>query len=244
MLNLLIALAVGLAVTLLVKLAHFPWLAGLIPGTIAFIAAFILLGRRVAMKVQAISMEAQKELSGQPTSARDQKARVDRAIKLLESALIYAPWQFLIGSEIHSQIGMIKYMVKDFEGAQVHFAQSNSRNAMAQAMRAALSYQRKAYPEMKQAFETAVKVGKKESIVWAAYAWCLIQLKEKEQAMAVLARGVDANPSDEKLKASLNLLQNDKKLKMKPYEPLWWQFGLEAPPMAMQQGRQVRFQRR
>ena len=35
----------------------------------------------------------------------------------------------------------------------------------------------------------------------------------------------------EKLKASLTQLQNDKRLKMKPYEPTWWQFGLEAPPM-------------
>ena len=37
-------------------------------------------------------------------------------------------------------------------------------------------------------------------------------------------------------------LIEDKKLKMKAYEPLWWQFGLESPPM-MQPGRQVRFQR-
>ena len=243
MLNLILSLAVGLAVTLGVRLAHFPWLAGVIPGTIAFLATFVLLGRRISVKVQAISAEAQKELSAQPANAREQKARVDKAIKILEGALVYGPWQFLVGSEIHAQIGMIRYMVKDHDGAQQHFAQANPRNYIAQAMQGALHFQRKAYPQMEQCFEAAVKSGKKESLVWAVYAWCLLQMKEKDKALRVLARAVEINPSDEKLKASLSSLQNDKKLKMKPYEPMWWQFGLENPPLQTQ-GRQVRFQRR
>ena len=68
------------------------------------------------------------------------------------------------------------------------------------------------------------------------------------QALAVLARGAEANPADEKLKGSLVQLQNDKRLKMKPYEPLWWQFGLESPPPQMMGGggggRRVQFTRR
>ncbi|HYO74145.1 MAG TPA: tetratricopeptide repeat protein, partial [Archangium sp.] len=96
----------------------------------------------------------------------------------------------------------------------------------------------------KRSFETAVTAGKKEPLVWAVYAWCLVQNKEKDEALRVLGRGVEANPSDEKLKNSLSALQNDKKLKMKPYEPMWWQFGLEAPPPQMLGGgggRRVQF---
>ena len=59
-----------------------------------------------------------------------------------------------------------------------------------------------------------------------------------------MARTVEANPSEEKLKGGLTALQNDKKLKMKPYEPMWWQFGLENPPLQQMGGRQVRFERR
>lgn len=243
MLNLLIAFAVGLAVTLAVRLAQFPWLAGIVPGTIAFFGTFILLARRVAQKIQKIVAEAQKELSVQPTSLRDQKQRVEKAIKILESALPYGRWQFLVAPEIHAQIGMIKYMVKDFDGAQAEFAKASPRNYMAQAMQGALYFQRKAFPQMEQAFESAVKTGKKEGIVWATYAWCLLQMKERDKAMQVMARAVQANPADEKLKAGLTALQNDKKLKMKAYEPMWWQFGLESPPAMMQGGRQVRFQR-
>ena len=71
-----------------------------------------------------------------------------------------------------------------------------------------------------------------------------MQNKEKDKALQVLARGVEANPSDEKLKASLAALQNDKKLKMKAYEPHWWQFGLEQPSPQAMGGRRVQFVQR
>ncbi len=243
MLNLIISLAIGLATAVVIRLFNFNWIAVVVPGVLAFLAAMVLLGRRTAKKVQAISLEAQKELSVQVASPREQKQRVEKAIKLLESALPYGRWQFLIGPEIHAQIGMIKYMVKDHEGARAHFAQSNPRNHMAQALMAALAFQQKDYPRMEQAFERAVKAGRKEGLVWSAYAWCLQQMKEKDKALQVMARAVQANPSDEKLKNGLVALQNDKKLKMKAYEPMWWQFGLETPTASMQGGRQVRFQR-
>ena len=47
MYNLLIALAVGLAVAVAVLLAHLPWYAALVPGFLAFAGAFLLLARRV-----------------------------------------------------------------------------------------------------------------------------------------------------------------------------------------------------
>ncbi|MBL8933230.1 MAG: tetratricopeptide repeat protein, partial [Archangium sp.] len=78
--------------------------------------------------------------------------------------------------------------------------------------------------------------------------WCLQQNKDVDGALKVLARSVAENPSDDKLKSALTALQNDKKLKMKAWEPGWWQFGLEAPPMQQPQfmggGRRGRFMRR
>lgn len=245
MYNLLIALAVGIVVTVAVKLADFSLWAALVPGTIAFIAAFILLARRIGQKVQKITAEAQAELSSVPPNERERKVRIDKGIKLLESALVYDKWQFLLGPELHAQIGMIKYMVGDLDGAQASFKHASVRNGLARAMEGALHYRRKDYAKMETAFEAAVKASKKEPIVWAAYAWCILQQKDKDKALQILARAVATNPSDEKLKNSLTQLQNDKKLKMKPYEPMWWQFGLEAPPQQFAGGpRQVRFQRR
>ncbi|MBJ6765567.1 tetratricopeptide repeat protein [Myxococcaceae bacterium JPH2] len=243
MYNLILSLAVGLVVGVLVHLTGFSWWACLIPGIIAFFASFLLLARRVANRIQALMTVVQQDLQGQPSSQKEAQAKVDRAVKTLEQGLAYERWQFLVGPEIHAQIGMLKYMVKDMDGAKSHFDKASARNYMAKAMEGALHYQRKDTAAMKAAFEAAVKSGKKESIVWAVYAWCLLQQKDKDGAQQVLARGVEQNPSDEKLKSSLAQLQNDKRLKMKPYEPLWWQFGLEAPPVMppMGGGRRVQF---
>ncbi|HYH97471.1 tetratricopeptide repeat protein [Hyalangium sp.] len=230
MYNILISLGVGIAIALGIKLAGYSLWAGLIPGVLAFALTFVLLARRVAKRIQLLMDSVQKEFATQATTQKEAQQKVERAVKTLEQGLVYDKWQIMVGPELHAQIGMLKYMVKDLDGAQAHFAKSGPRNYMAKAMEGALHYQRKNFPAMESAFETAVKAGKKESIIWAAYAWCLLQNKEKDKALRVLGRAVQINPSDEKLKSSLSQLQNDKRLKMKPYEPTWWQFGLEAPP--------------
>ncbi|MGQ0506713.1 MAG: tetratricopeptide repeat protein, partial [Myxococcaceae bacterium] len=161
-----------------------------------------------------------------------------------ETALVYDKWQFLIGSEVHAQIGMIKYLVNDTDGALQHLQKANARNYMALAFQGALFFRKKDYAQMEKAFEKAVTAGKKEGLVWSTYAWCEQQIKEKGKALEILGRAVAVNPSDEKLKAGLTALQNDKKLRMKAYEPMWWQFGLEQPPQQQMGGRRVQFQRR
>lgn len=243
--NLALSIAAGLVVSVGIRLTGFNWWACLIPGTLAFIGGYVLLARRTMKMLQTLSAQAQQELSSMPQNQREQKAKLDKAIKLLEQGFPLARWQFLVHSELHGQIGMIKYLAKDLDGALESFKQAGSRNYYVKAMEGALYYQRKNFTDMEKAFEAAVKAGRKEGIVWAVYAWCLFQQKEKDKALKVLARAVEANPSDEKLKGQLTAVQNDKKIKMKPFEPMWWQFGLETPPMMVQGGgRQVRFQRR
>ncbi|MCI0573654.1 MAG: tetratricopeptide repeat protein [Myxococcaceae bacterium] len=244
MYNLLLSLAVGVLVTLAMKLAGFSLWAAVVPGTLAFLVAYFLLARRVVKQVQALSTRVQKELSGQPSNPREMQQMIQRAVKMLEGGLSWGKWQFLVAPELHAQIAMLLYMAKDFDAALPHFEKASARNAMAKAMEGALYFQRKDPARMKTAFEAAVKTGKKESLVWAVYAWCLVQLKERGQALQVLGRAVEANPSDEKLKGSLSALQNDKRLKMRPYEPHWWQFGLEPPPTPTMGGRRVQFLRR
>lgn len=247
MYNLLISLAVGIAVALGIKLVGYSLWAGLIPGTLAFAFTFILLARRVAKRIQVLMDAVQKEFATQATSQKEATQKVERAVKMLEQGLAYDKWQLMVGPELHAQIGMLKYMVKDLDGAQAHFAKASPRNSMAKALEGALHYQRKNFTAMEAAFEAAVKTGKKESVIWAAYAWCLLQNKDKDKALKVLGRAVETNPTDEKLKGSLTQLQNDKRLKMKPYEPTWWQFGLEAPPMPTMGGgggRRVQFTNR
>jgi len=231
MINLLLSAAALALAIILTRLAGFSIWAGLLPGFIAFTGTFFLLGRRVFTKIQNGMGEVQKELSTLNQNPREQKVKLEKSIKILEGLLPLKTWQFLVEAEIMGQIGIIKFMFKDVAGAEAAFAKSSSRNWLAQAMMASIAFQKKDYGLMTAKWEEAVKHGKKEGMLWAGYAWCLLQTKEKDKALKVMARAVEANPSDEKLKGALTALQNDKKLKMKGWEPGWWQLGLESPPV-------------
>jgi tetratricopeptide (TPR) repeat protein len=248
MINLALSLAAGIATAVAVRLAGFSLIAGIVPGTVVFLGVMIALGRRSFTQVQKVMAQVQAELSSIGGNQKEAKVKADKAIKLLEGALPIGKWQFLIESQIWGQIGTIKYLFKDLDGALEAFGKAGSRDMWAQALTAAIRYQRKDFSAMESSFEAAVTAGKKEGVVWAAYAWCLAQQKEGDKALRVLARAVEANPNDEKLKKALTDLQNDKRLKMKAWEPMWWQFGLEAPPMPQAQfvggGRRMRGMRR
>jgi tetratricopeptide (TPR) repeat protein len=231
MINLALSLIAGFAVALVIKLAGFPLLAGIIPGTIVLLAVMVLLGRRSFTQLQAVTQAVQAELSSMNQNKKEQQVKVEKAIKLLESALPLGKWQFLVEGEIYAQIGMIKHLFKDYDGALAAFAKSSQRNYIAKAMQAAIFFMKKDFSSMQKSFEDAVKHGNKEGLMWAAYAWCLIQNKDSDSALRVLSRGVEQNPNDEKLKKALIALQNDKRLKMSPWEPMWWQLGLENPPL-------------
>jgi tetratricopeptide (TPR) repeat protein len=248
MLNLVYALVAGIVVTVAVKLFGFSIIAGIIPGTLVFLGLYIVLARRTFLQVQGVMEQVKKEFEAMPPNQKEQKVRAEKAIKLLEGALPLGKQQFLVESEIHAQIGMIHHLFKNTEAAMASFAKTTPRSYLARAMQGAIYFQRKDYPAMRASFEDAVKHGKKDGMVWAAYAWCLQSTKDVDGALKVLARSVAENPSDEKLKTALTALQNDKKLKMKAWEPAWWQFGLETPPMQQPQfvggGRRGRFMRR
>jgi tetratricopeptide (TPR) repeat protein len=245
MINLAVSLGLGLLIAVTVRLLGFPLYAGIIPGTIVFLGVFVMLGRRTFNQLQKLMADVQKELQAMPQNKKEQKVRVEKVVKMLEAALPLGRWQFLVEAQIWGQIGMLKFLFEDYDGAQAAFAHTNARDYYVRAMQGALAYKKKDTGAMTSAFEDAVKHGKKESLMWAAYAWCLLQLKDKDKALKILSRAVEENPNDEKLKTALTQVQNDKRLKMTPWEPQWWQFHLEAPqtpqPMFMGQGRRARF---
>ena len=235
MINLVLSLAAGVGGAVAIKLFGFSVAAGNIPGTLVSIGLYIVLARRTYTELQKVMGVVQGELSAMTANKKEQQAKADKAVKALETALPLGRWQFLIEGEIHGQIGMIKYLFKDFDGALASFKKTGPRNYFARAMQGAICFQRKDSEGMQRAFEDAVKHGKKEGLMWAAYAWCLTQNKENDKAIKVLSRAVETNPSDEKLKKALTALQNDKRLKMSAWEPMWWQLGLEQPPVQQAQ---------
>ena len=223
MYNLLISIAVGLAVTLAIRLGTtVGWVGSVLPGLVALTAAYFVLARRSWKQLEAIFGETQAELQAQ---------RIDRAVQALERGFVLAPWQFLVASQLHSQIGVLLYVKKDFDRALPHLEKSFSRHWLARAMLAVSRWRKRDLAGMEGTFEAAVKASKKEGLLWCVYAWLLEKEGRHDDAVKVLGRGAVQNPSDEKLKSALQSLQNAKKLKLgKLYGEQWFQFHLEAMP--------------
>src|SRR4051812_13551743 len=158
MINLGISLALAILVFVAVRLFGFPTYAGAIPATIVFLGAFVVLGRRTFTQVQKLMADVQAELQAMPQSAKpkERQVRVDKVIKMLEAALPLGKWQFLVESQIHGQIGMLKCLFEDYDGAKLAFAKASPRDHYVKAMEGALAFKKKDFPAMQQAFEAAV----------------------------------------------------------------------------------------
>jgi len=240
MYNLLISLAVGLAVTLAIGFGtNVGWVGSVLPGLLSLGVAYFVLARRSWKQLEAVMGTVQKELMAQ---------KFDRALQTLQGGFALAPWQFLVSAQLHSQIGVLRYVRQDFAGAQPHLEKSFSRHGIARAMLAVTHYRKKDLEKMRKVFDDAAKDNKKEGLVFAAWAWIEEKEGNHDQAIAVLARGLKANPGDEKLKAAAQTLQNDKRLKLgKLYGEQWFQFHLEKMPPQMASntgGRRIVYQRR
>jgi tetratricopeptide (TPR) repeat protein len=220
MINLLLSLAVMAVVIAAITLGtDFGWAGALFPGLIAFAVAYLLLARRTWKQLSRIFEASQREAQTQ---------KFDRAVQTLQSAFPLARWQFLVASQLHSNIGIIQYIRQNFDAALPHLQKSFTRNWVARGMLGAALYRKRDLQAAKRVFEEAVKANKKEGVLWSAYAWILEKENAHADAIAVLGRAVTANPSDEKLKSSLQSLQNGKKLKLgKLYGEQWFQFHLE-----------------
>ncbi|HEY2028816.1 MAG TPA: tetratricopeptide repeat protein [Myxococcales bacterium] len=226
MINLILSLAAGVLGFLLFYLTGIAHAAGsIVPGVVAAIAVFVLLARRSGKQLEAVMALAQKEMAAR---------KPERAVAVLEDAFKLAAWQFGVSASLHANIGVLLYVQKKFDEAEPHLKKSGAtllKLWQAQAMLAAIHYRKKQWPEMEKVFDGALRGNKKETLLYAVYAWCENQRGEKKKAIEVLQNGVTENPSDEKLKTLLGRAQNDKRLKLDGFGEMWWQFWLETPPM-------------
>ena len=219
MYNALISAAVAVVVFIGLKLAVGSWWIAALVSPLVAILVFFLISRIVMKKVMAIMETANRDLQGQ---------RVDKAINELKSAFVYGKWQMYVTGQLNAQIGMIYYMKRDFGKAFPYLEKSFFKNWVAMGM-LAVSYMKRSKPEkMKQTFEKALQWSSKESLLWNVYAYCLTEIGDTGKAKEVLERGLKKLPGDEHLKGNLALLGEGKKMKMRGFGDMWFQFHLES----------------
>jgi tetratricopeptide (TPR) repeat protein len=158
--------------------------------------------------------------------------KFEKAIGILKQGYKLNRWQIGVKSQVSAQIGMILFLKKDNKEAAEYLNESKElAHWMAAAMLGVIYFKQKKYDEMKSAFEVAVKKSSKETLAWSLYAYCLEDLGKRDEAMAILNRGIKKVKDHQKLDENLLALQNNKKMKMRQlYKEQWYQFQIEKPP--------------
>jgi tetratricopeptide (TPR) repeat protein len=229
MYNLLISLATGVAVAIAIRLGGFGWVAVVVPGVLAAAIAYV-----------ALNLRAQKRLSAtvEAAVADAQARRFDRAIQQAKSAFALGPWLFGAEAAVAALIGQFMWWKGDQEAALPYLERAAAGQWPARVMLAIARWKKRDLAAMQKVFEETLKgrANRKQGLVWCAYAWFLDKEDRHDDAVAVLARAVAANPSDDKLKSALQSLQNSKRLKIGKLYMEWYNFGVEAPPQMMPPG--------
>ncbi|TYO99854.1 hypothetical protein EDC39_10114 [Geothermobacter ehrlichii] len=221
MLSLLISAVASFATTLLLQ--HFAgfdiWVA-IFGGVIVFAGVYFLLLRFIMKKVQVIMDTAQRDI---------QANRTEKAIKVLQQGYRYAAWQFYLREQINSQIGAIYYLKRDFSKAFEFLQKGFFRNWSSMAMLAICYMHKKQNSKMISTFDKALAGNKKEDMLYNLYAFCLDRIGEREKAIKILEKGLGKVADKEAIQVNLDALKEGKKMKMKQYGDLWYQFHLEKP---------------
>jgi predicted Zn-dependent protease len=195
-------------------------LIGIPLGLVAGIAIFIYMVRKIQGKVEIIFKKASEQLKRQ---------QWEPAIETMRGGYKFAPWQFMIKGSIDGQIGTVQYLRNKHSEAEPLLKSASMNHYIAKAMLAILQWKRGERGLAKKTFELALKAGKKESLLYAVYAYVLNEMRERDAAIEILNQGLKYCKDDERLLSNRTLLQNKKPMKMKIYGEQWYQFMLERP---------------
>jgi len=220
MYNLLIAAGAAIVALLLLLLGFklVVWGALLI-ALIIFGGVYFMLVRITMKKVMAAIEAASKDLHAQ---------RFEKAIRVLKDALQYSKWQIYVEGQINSQIGSIYYIKRDFSNAFPHLEKSFFKHWASLAMLAICYMKRQKKDLMIKTFEKAVQWSSKEPLLWNIYAYCLNECGEATKAREILEKGLKKLPGDTQISENLEALKEGKKMKMRSYGDMWFQFHLES----------------
>lgn len=219
MYNILISAGAGVALLLILLLFKLAWWGAVLIGVASFSGIFVLLSRFTMKKVMAAIETAGKDLQGQ---------RFEKAIRELKDALRYSKWQIYVEGQLNAQIGMIYYMKRDFSNAFPHLEKSFFKNWAAMGMLAICYMKRQKKDKMISTFEKAVQWSQKEPLLWNLYAYCLNDCGETTKAREILEKGLKKLPGNSQIKENLENLNQGKKMKMRSYGDMWFQFHLES----------------
>lgn len=235
MINLLLSLGAAAVLVILTKLLAMPLWVGLPIGLVAGVALFIYLGRKIQQELEKIFSRAGELLK---------KQKFDAAITVMKEGYKFSKRQFMIKGSIDGQIGVVQYLRQKNDEAEPLLRSASMQHYIAKAMLGILQWKRGEKKKSRETFELALKTGKKESLLYAVYAYILMEMGDRAKAIEVLNKGLGICKGDERLVSNRTLLQNNKAMKMKVYGEQWYQFMLERPMVRVEPPPYARVSRR
>jgi tetratricopeptide (TPR) repeat protein len=215
MLNLLVALAVGVAVFAAVTALWGP-IAAVFPAVFFAGLALFLLARRIGSRVNA-------EL--EPLMGLLQARRIEDARALLLGVKArYARWQLLLGSQIDAQLGMLEYLQLHWDEALPLLEKGRWRNGQAFACIGAIHWRRGDKTKAFEALARAQTVAPKDPMVAVVRATLLLRDDRREEALRALS---DARGSLSSSKLILDLqarVAKKQKVDTKQFGEGWYQY--------------------
>lgn len=225
--NLLISIALGaLSSLVFLQVPHMHWAFAIVLGIVVALISLVVCTRRIMKAIRPLFEQAQRQ-----AQARQFKL----AIKTLEGVGAYAKWQFLLASQVQSQIGVFLYADRQEDAALEHLVKGSPRSAESQLVLASIHFRKGDLDKVKTVMDVTIRFNKKQMMLYNAYAFMLNQKGSKEEAIGVLSKGLKVDGDNDPTRDNLVKLQNNKKMNMKPFGMNWYSLQLEKPPLSMMQ---------
>ena len=234
MINLILSLIIGAAVWVGTTFLFDSVWGGIVPFIIVFIASMAILNRKTSQKIAVImrNVEGMMQNLASLPSEQARKNLLDKAVNELKKAYAYKHYTFFLEQQINAQIGTLYYVQRRFDEAEPYLANAFAQQSVAVCMYACILFRKKDKSGMVAAFEKAFKLSRRNApVLWNLYAWCLLELDDRDGAIAVLNRGLAENPGDKITQDNVNSAKNGNKIQMRNFNEQWYQFWLDESAM-------------
>jgi hypothetical protein len=232
MYNLLIAIGIGALAFVAGVLATGTTIAGIIPAVLASGIAYFLLMRRTGKQLAAISEEAMAIFQGKMATARtqaEQKKVFAEGQTVLERGFALGRWQFLVSTQIHTQLGTLSYMQRDFKTARIHLEKGDSWLSRFTAwqpmsMLALLEYRDGEEAAAVKRLQGLKMAGGKDPLYWALTTVVANRAKQTKDALKAISDGLERLPDSGPLQKIADQLRNKRHLTPEIFGQGWLQF--------------------
>jgi tetratricopeptide (TPR) repeat protein len=213
-----------------VFLGWWHWAWGILFTLIAFVAAWIVIARRLGARVHPVMARVQKQIEA---------GHLEGAMQSLADLLPLGRWVPMLRGQLLGNMGMLAWMANKKEKALELLEGSSLRATDARLLLGAILWRNGDTARAMQVLQVAGAVNKKHALLHNTVAWMLLKQERADEAQKVLAAFLKRSPNDAPTKDNMLRVQNRTRMAMQNFGMQWYSLQLEQPPQQMGQMRRA-----